>query len=95
MGKARSKHGSAHHHRWQCWNKLAGVSVEDGIVEFVEEHCLRFGLFNDNIHIRLQGNNLAAELTIVSNMGKEHFQIGSCQGRDACFVLPPGRPHEA
>ncbi len=35
--------------------------MEDGIVEFVEEVCLRFGLFDD----------LAAELTISSNMGNE------------------------
>ncbi len=68
------------------------VGAEDGIVEFIEE---RFGLFDDNTQIRLQGDNLAVELTISWNIGKEHFRIGSCQGRDACFVFSPGRPHEA
>ncbi len=74
MDEARTKHGSAHHPRWNwlCWNSLPGVSAEDGIVEFVEELCLHFGLFDDNTQIRLQGVNLAAELTI----GKEHFRVG-------------------
>ncbi len=37
MDKARSKHGNAHHHRWnwQCWHRLPVVSAEVGIVEFV------------------------------------------------------------
>ncbi len=69
---------------------VPGVTAEDGIVEFVMELCLRFGLYDDGTQIRLQGDNLAAELTISMNMGKEHFRIGYCQGRDACFVFPPG-----
>ncbi len=94
MDKARSKHGSAHHHRWnwQCWNRLPGVSVADGIVEFVEKLCLRFEHFDDSTQFRLQGDNSAAELTVSSNMGKEHFRVGYCQGRDICFVFPPGWP---
>ncbi len=97
MDKARSKHGSAHHHRfnWQCWNRLPSVSAEDSTVEFVEELCVRLGLFDDNTQIRLLRDNLAAELKISSSMGKEHFRIGCCQGRDACFVFPPGLPHKA
>ncbi len=63
MGKARSKPRSAHHHRWnwQCWNGSPIVRVENGIVEFVEELCRRFGLFDD----------LASGFTISSNMGNE------------------------
>ncbi len=64
--------------------------AEDGIVEFVEELCVRFGLFDDSTQVRLQGDNSAAELTISSNMGKENFRIGYCQGRDICFVFPRG-----
>ncbi len=92
MDKARSKCGNAHHHRWnwQCCDGMLVVSAEDGIVEFVEELCLHFGLFDDNT----QGDNLAVELTISSNMGKEHFRIESCQGRDASFVFSFGRPHD-
>ncbi len=92
MDKAKSKHGSAHRHRWnwQCWNKLPGVSAEGGIVEFVMDLSLRFGLFVDSTQIRLQGDNLAAELTISMNMDKEQFRIGYFQGRDICFVFPPG-----
>ncbi len=56
--------------------RLPGVIAEDGIVEFVEELCLRFGLFNDNTQVCLQGDNLAVELTISTNMSKEHFRIG-------------------
>ncbi len=61
MDAARSEHGSAHHHpwNWQCWNRLPGVSAEDGIVEFVEEPCLCFGLFDDNTQIRLKEDNLS------------------------------------
>ncbi len=60
MDKSKSKYGSAHRHRWnwQCWNKLPGVSAEGGIVDFVEELCLRFGLFDDSTQIRLQEDNL-------------------------------------
>ncbi len=82
MDKARSSYENAHHHRWnwKCWNRLPVVGAEDGVVEFIEEH---FRLFDDNT----QGDNLAVELTISSNMGKEHFRIESCQGRDAWFVF--------
>ncbi len=56
MDKARSKYGNDHHIRWnwQCWDGLPIVSAEDGIVEFVEELSLRFGLFDDNTQICLQ-----------------------------------------
>ncbi len=55
MDEARSKHGSAHYHQWnwQCWGRLPGVIAEDGIVEFVKELCLRFGLFDDNTQVSL------------------------------------------
>ncbi len=57
MDKARSKFGNAHHHRWnwQCCDGMLVVSAEDGIVEFVEELCLRFRLFDDSIQVPLQG----------------------------------------
>ncbi len=58
------------------------VSAEDGIVEFVVEICMHFGSFDDNTQVRLQGNNL--------NMGKEHFRIGCCQGRDAPWTTSLG-----
>ncbi len=95
--EARNKYGNAHHRRWnwQCWDRSSVVSAEGDIVEFVEELILCYGLFNDNTRTSLQGDNLVAELTISSNMGNWHFRIGCCQGRDACFVFPPGRPHEA
>ncbi len=50
MDEARSKYVIAHHHRWnwQSWNTLPGV------VELVEELCLRFGLIDDNTQIRLR-----------------------------------------
>ncbi len=80
MDKARSKNGSAHHHRWnwRCWNRLPEVSAEYGIVKIVEELCLHLGFFDDNTQIRLQGDNLVAELTISSNVDNEHCQIGCC-----------------
>ncbi len=53
---------------WLYWGKLS--VVEDGIEEFVDELSLRFGLFDDNTQIRLQGYNLAAELAISSNLAK-------------------------
>ncbi len=55
MDEARSKHGSAHYHQWnwQCWDRLPGVIAEEGLVEFVEELCLRFGLFDDNTQVSL------------------------------------------
>ncbi len=74
---------------------MPGVSAVDGVVELVEELCLRLGRFDGNTQVRLQGDNLAVEVTISTNMGKEYFRIGCCQGRDACIVFPPGRPHEA
>ncbi len=58
------------------------MSTEDGIVEFVEELSMYFGVFDDNTQISLQGGNWAAELTILG------VRIGFCQGRDACFVFP-------
>ncbi len=52
---------------WVYWGRLS--LVEDGVEEFVDELSLRFGLFDDNTQIRLQGYNLAAELAISSNLG--------------------------
>ncbi len=52
------------------WGRLS--VVEAGIKEFVDALGLRFGLFGDNTHIRLQGYNLAAELALSSNLGYEH-----------------------
>ncbi len=75
-------------------DRLPFVSVEDSIVKFVVELSLHFILFDDVTQIRLQGSNLVGELTISSNMNKEPLRIGCCQGRDACFVFPPGRHHE-
>ncbi len=46
---------------------LTVVIVEDGIVE---ELSLRYGIFDDNTQIRFQGDNVAAELKVSSNMGK-------------------------
>ncbi len=66
------------------------VSAEDGIVEFVEELSLHVRLFDDDTSIRLQGYNLAAELTISSNMNKEHFRIGCCQLQDNSLLLLNG-----
>ncbi len=67
MEEVRSKHRIAHNHRcnWQCWDRLPVVWEEEGILEFVDE------LFDDNTQIRLQGDNLAAELTMSSSMGKK------------------------
>ncbi len=95
MEEVRRKHRNAHNHlcNWQCWDRLPVVRVEDGILEFVEEFSLRFGLLKSNTQIRLQADNLAAELAIFSNMGKEHFQIG-CQESDVRFVCPTEQPHE-
>ncbi len=39
----------------------------------VEDLSLRYGVFDENIQSRLQGDDLAAELTIPSNMEKEYF----------------------
>ncbi len=80
---------------WAVMDKLSVVGAEGCNVEFVEYLSLRLGLFDDDTQIRLQGNNLATELTISSNMSKGQFRIGCCQGCDACFVLPPGKPYEA
>ncbi len=55
---------------WLYWGRLS--VMEDGIEEFVDELGLRFGLFDDNTQIRLQGYNLVVELAISSNLGKEH-----------------------
>ncbi len=52
---------------WVYWGRLS--VVEDGIEKFVDELGLRFGLFDDNTQIRIQGYNLAAELAISSNLG--------------------------
>ncbi len=53
MDEARSKYVIAHHHRWnwQSWNTLPGVGAEHGVVQLVEELCLRFGLIDDNTQI--------------------------------------------
>ncbi len=77
MDKARSKNGNAHHHQcnWQKWDRSSVIRVEDSIIEFVEKLSLRFGLFDGNTQICLQGDNLMTELTISSNMGKEHFRL--------------------
>ncbi len=71
MDDVRNKYGNAPHHRWdlQCWDRLRVVSAEDDIVE---ELSLRFGDFHENIQSRLQGDDLAAELTIPSNMENEY-----------------------
>ncbi len=66
------------------------VSAEDGIVEFIEELCLHIGLFHDDTTIRLRGDNLAAELTISSNINKQHFGIECCQGHDNSLLLLNG-----
>ncbi len=58
---------------------IARCQCGEGIVEFVEQLSLRFRLFDDNTQMRLQGDDVAAELTISSKMGKEHFRIGCCQ----------------
>ncbi len=51
-------------------DRLPSVSAEDVIVEFVEELCLRFGLFDDNTQVRLHGGNLPTiKLMISLNMG--------------------------
>ncbi len=47
-----------------------GISAEDGIVLFVAVPCLLFGLFDDNPQIRPQGHNLAATLSVSSDMDK-------------------------
>ncbi len=41
--------------------------MEDSIIEFVEELCLRFRLLSDNTQFRLLGDNLVVELTISWN----------------------------
>ncbi len=51
-------------------------------MEFVEELSMYFGVFDDNNQISLQGDILAAGLTILD------VRIGCCQGHDACFVFP-------
>ncbi len=62
--------------------------AEDGIVELVVNFSLRIGFSDDAAQISLQGENLTAEMMTSSNMGKELFRVGCCQGRDARFVLP-------
>ncbi len=96
MEEIRGIYAKTHHHRltWRSWHGLPVVRAEDGVVEFAEKFSLRFGLFDVNTQICLKGDNLMADMTISSNMGKEHYQIGCCQGRDNRFVFPPGRPHE-
>ncbi len=63
---------------WTKQGVKTEVFAEYGIVKFVEELCLHLGFFDDNTHIRLQEDNLAAELRISSNTGKKHFRMGCC-----------------
>ncbi len=49
--------------------------MEDSNIKSVEKLSLRFGLFDGNTQVCLQGDNLMAVLTISSNMGKEHFRL--------------------
>ncbi len=65
------------------------VLLKESIVELVEKFDLRFV----TVKIRLQDDDLTAEITITSNRDKERFRIGDCQGRDARFVFLPGRTH--
>ncbi len=55
----------------KCGNAIITVArAKDGIVGFVEELSLRFGLFDDYTQIYLQDDNLIIEMTMSSNMGK-------------------------
>ncbi len=72
MVEVTSKYGNAQHHgwNWQCWDRLPIISLEGSIEEFDGELSLRFGLCDDSIEVRLQGDNLVAQLRISSDMGK-------------------------
>ncbi len=45
------------------------IRAENDIVELIDKFSLRIGLFDDNAHICLHNDNLAAKMTISSNMG--------------------------
>ncbi len=89
MEEIRGIYAKTHHHRWNWrpWYGLPAVSAEDGIAEFAEKLSLRFGLFDVNTQINLQDDNLTTDMTISSNMSKEHFRILCCQGRDNLSVF--------
>ncbi len=47
---------------------FAVIRAENDIVELIDKFSLCIGLFDDNAHICLQNDNLAAKMTISSNM---------------------------
>ncbi len=56
------------------------VLLKESIVELGEKFDLRF------VQIRLQDDNLTAEITITSNMDKERFRVGDCPFRISAWA---------